>query len=90
MTDLEKQILSLIQNNDHLSEDLKQKYILSLFLMTTEEQEEYLRLVQAFDYRCKSAEKGIYMLDAEDKEKIMKTLDEVKEDMIKKMQSNPS
>ena len=88
MTDLEQKIIDLIEGNSHLSTDLKKRYILALFLMETKEQEEYLKLIQAFTYRCNAVERGIYIVKADEKEKVMKSLDEVKEDILKKINSN--
>lgn len=89
MSEIEKQIIDMIESNPHLSEELQKRYILALFLMTTKEQEEYLRLIQAFTYRCNSAEKGIYVLRADEAQKVMRTLEDVKQDIINKIQSNP-
>jgi len=88
MTDIEKQIIDLIEGNSHLSTDLKKRYILALFLMGTEEQEEYLKLIEAFTYRCKAVERGIYVVKADEKDKVMKTLNDVKEDILNKIKSN--
>jgi hypothetical protein len=88
MTDIEKQIIDLIEGNSHLSTDLKKRYILALFLMGTEEQEEYLKLIEAFTYRCKAVERGIYVVKADEKDKVMKTLSDVKEDILNKIKSN--
>ena len=88
MTDTETQIIQLIENNPHLSSDLKKRYILALFLMETKEQEEYLNLIQAFSYRCNAAERGIFVVSDDEKNKIMRTLEDVKKDIIGKIQSN--
>ncbi len=88
MTDIEQKIIDLIENNAHLSTDLKKRYILALFLMESQEQAEYLKLIQAFTYRCNAVERGIYIVKADEKEKVMKSLDEVKEDILKKINSN--
>jgi len=88
MTDIETKIIDLIENNQHLSTDLKKRYILALFLMGTEEQQEYLKLIEAFTYRCNAVERGIYVVKADEKEIIMKTLNEVKEDILNKIKSN--
>jgi CII-binding regulator of phage lambda lysogenization HflD len=88
MTDIERQIIDLIESNHHLSDDLKKRYILALFLMGTKEQEEYLRLVQAFTYRCNSVERGIFIVREDEKAKVMRTLEDVKKDIISKIQSN--
>jgi CII-binding regulator of phage lambda lysogenization HflD len=87
MTDIEQKIIDLIEGNSHLSTDLKKRYILALFLMESKEQEEYLKLIQAFTYRCNAVERGIYIVKADEKERIMKSLDEVKDDIIKKINS---
>jgi len=88
MTDIEKQIIDLIEANQHLSEDLKKRYILALFLMGNEEQREYLRLMQAFSYRCNAVERGIFIVRDDEKKKIMRTLEEVKKDILDKIHSN--
>jgi CII-binding regulator of phage lambda lysogenization HflD len=88
MTDIEKTIIDLIEGNPHLSTDLKKRYILALFLMEREEQEEYLKLIQAFTYRCNAVERGIYIVKAEEREMVMKTLEEVKEDILRKINTN--
>ena len=87
MTDIEQKIIDLIEGNAHLSTDLKKRYILALFLMESSEQEEYMKLIQAFTYRCNAVERGIYIVKADEKETVMKTLDEVKQDIIKKKKS---
>lgn len=56
--------------------------------METREQEEYLKLIQAFTYRCNAVERGIYIVKADEKEKVMKTLNDVKEDILRKIKSN--
>ena len=88
MTDIEQQILNLIENNHHLSDDLKKRYILALFLMDSKEQEEYLKLIQAFTYRCNAVERGIFVVREDEKEKVMRTLDDVKKDILDKIHSN--
>jgi len=88
MTDAEKIIIDLIETNSHLSDELKKKYILALFLMDSKDQEEFLKLFQAFNYRCNSAERGIFIVKPDEKEKVMRSLDEVKKDIISKIQTN--
>ena len=88
MNSLETKIIELIQSNKHLSEELKARYILALFLMETKEQEGYLGLIEAFNYRCNAIERGVYIVKADEKEKVMKTLEEVKEDILKKINTN--
>ena len=87
MTDIEQQIIDLIEGNNHLSEDLKKRYILALFLMEYKEQEEYMNLIQAFTYRCNAVERGIYIVKDDEKKEIMKTLNDVKEDILNKIKS---
>lgn len=88
MTDIEQKIIDLVEGNAHLSTDLKKRYILALFLMEYEEQEEYLKLIEAFTYRCHAIERGIYVVKADEKDKVMKTLNDVKEDILNKIKSN--
>jgi len=88
MTNLEQRIIDLIQGNSHLSQDLKQRYILALFLMEGKEQQEYLKLIEAFTYRCNAVERGIYIVKQEEKETVLKTLSDVKEDILKKINTN--
>jgi len=88
MTDIEKTIIDMIEGNPYLSTDLKKRYILALFLMESKGQEEYLKLIKAFTYRCNAVERGIYIVKADEKEKVIRTLKEVKEDIIKKINSN--
>lgn len=87
MTDLEQQIIDLIEGNKFLSDELKKKYILALFLMDRKEQAEYLQLVKAFDYRCGAIDRGMFILKPDEKQKLMRTLDEVKEDLLRKLHS---
>lgn len=88
MTNIEQQIIDLIQNNSHLSEDLKKRYILTLFLMETKEQGEYLKLMKAFSYRCGAVERGIYVVTEEEKKEVMRSVEAVKEDILNKIHSN--
>lgn len=88
MNELETKIIKLIKDNSHLSEELKARYILALFLMETKEQQEYLKLIEAFCYRCNAIERGVYIVKADEKEAIMKTLEDVKQDILKKINSN--
>ena len=85
MNDAEQQAIELIQNNQNLSDDLKQRYILALFLMDDKEQREYLKLLKAFSYRCEVAERGIFMVNPDEANTIMRTLDDVKKDIINKI-----
>jgi len=90
MTELEKQIIQLIQHNQHFSEELKKRYILAMFLMETDKQEEYLRLIQAFTQRCKQMDRGIFIVKPDEMNRVMKTYEQVKEDLIKKLNINSS
>lgn len=88
MTNLEKQIIQLIEQSPHLSDELKKQYILTMFLMEASKQEEYLELLQAFTHRCEEMDKGIFVVRPEDAKRIMRTYDQVKEDLVKKL-NNP-
>ncbi len=88
MTNLENKIIGMIENNCHLSEELKQRYILCLFLMETSEQEEYLKLIEAFTYRCNAVERGVYIVKANEKEIVMKSLQDAKNDILGKINSS--
>ena len=85
MTDLEKQIIQLITQCRHLSEELKKQYILAMFLMETDKQEEYLRLLQAFMSRCQQMDRGIFVVRPNEMKRVMKTYEQVKEDLIRKL-----
>lgn len=87
MTQLEQQIIALIEGNKFLSEELKKKYILALFLMDRSEQQGYLEVVKAFDYRCGAIDRGVFVLKDDDKQKLMRTLEDVKEDLLRKLHS---
>jgi hypothetical protein len=88
MTDLEKQIIQLIQQNRHFSEELKKQYILAMFLMESAKQEEYLRLLQAFTRRCQEMDRGIFIVRPDEMKRVMRTYAQVKEDLIKKLNIN--
>jgi hypothetical protein len=88
MTDLEKQILQLILQNKHFSEELKKQYILTLFLIESEKQPEYLRLIEAFTKRCEQMDRGIFIVRPDEIKRVMRTYEQVKEDLIKKLNTN--
>jgi hypothetical protein len=88
MTDIEKQIIQLIQQNRHFSEELKKQYILAMFLMESAKQEEYLRLLQAFTRRCVEMDRGIFVVRPDEMKRVMRTYAQVKEDLIKKLNIN--
>lgn len=85
MTELEKQIIELINQSKHLSEELKKRYILALFLMETEKQHEYLRLLQAFHWRCNQTDRGIFIAKPDEAKKIIRTYEQAKNDILKKL-----
>lgn len=85
MTDLEKQIIQLITQNSHFSEELKKRYILAMFLMESEKQLEYLELIKNFDKKCKETNRGIFVVNPREMRKVMKTYEEVKKDLLKKI-----
>lgn len=85
MTDIEKQIIQEITQNPYLSEELKKQYILSMFLMESEKQEEYLNLLKAFSNRCKQMERGIFVVRPSEMKRVMKTYEQVKQDLIRKL-----
>lgn len=87
MTELERQIVQLIEKNKFLSDELKKKYILALFLMARKEQEGYLQVLKAFDYRCGAIDRGMFILKADQKQKLMRSLDDVKQDLLRKLHS---
>lgn len=88
MTELEKQIIELIHKNKYLSEDLKKRYILSMFLMESDKQHEYLRLIQAFTRRCEEMNRGIFVVHPNEMKNVMRTYEEVKRDILKKINTN--
>jgi hypothetical protein len=92
MTDIETQIITLINTNPHLSDDLKKRYILALFMMETPQQEEYLKLIQGFTRRCGEVDSGIFILRKDEQEKLRVSFDEIKRDILKKIQNknNPN
>lgn len=85
MTHLEKEIIQLITQNKHLSEALKKRYILAMFLMETEKQQEYLELLKSFGKRCEETDRGIFVAHPKEMERVMKTYEEVKKDLLKKI-----
>ncbi len=88
MTDLEKIIIQEITQNPHLSEELKKQYILSMFLMESEKQREYLSLLQAFTSRCQQMDRGIFVVKPDEMKRVMKTYEQVKNDLIRKLRTS--
>ncbi len=88
MTEPEAKIIALIEKNPYLSGELKKRYILALFLMDRKDQEEYLQVMRAFDYRCNAVERGMFVLQADQEQKLMKSVQEVKEDILRKIHSS--
>lgn len=86
MTDLEKQAIDLIQNNRYLSEELKKRYTLSLFMMNSDQQKQYFMLLQGFSRRCSEVDRGLFILRADEAGELKTSFDEVKRDILKKMQ----
>lgn len=85
MSELEKQIIELINKNKYLSEELKKRYILAMFLMESEKQQEYLRLLQAFTWRCQQTDRGIFIAKPDEMKKIIRTYEQAKNDILKKL-----
>ena len=88
MTTNEAQIIALIEQNKYLSDDLKKRYILALFLMDGPHQADYLELWKAFDNRCQSIAAGNFKLDSADVKAVLRTVDEVKRELIQKIKSS--
>ena len=88
MTDIEKLIIQLITQNRHFSEELKKQYILSMFLMESDKQEEYLGLLEAFTRRCHEMDRGIFVVQPKDMNRVMRTYEQVKQDLLKKLHTN--
>lgn len=88
MTESEHQIVSLLESNPYISNELKKRYLFALFLMNDDEQKEYLEIIKAFDYRCKAVERGMYILSEDEKQGVLRSLEDVKEDILRKIHSN--
>ena len=86
MTNAEQRIIEMIERNGFLSPDLKQRYILALFLMDSPAQEDYLKLWEAFDERCKKEASKPFILEKGDIDTILRSVDEVKKELIQKIQ----
>jgi hypothetical protein len=87
MQDLEKQIIELIQNNTHLSDDLKKRYIMALFLMDSSQYVNYMKLLQGFSQKCHEVEAGLFILNADEARRMQMTFEDVKRDILKKIQN---
>jgi hypothetical protein len=88
MNSIEQQIIELINSNAYLSEDLKKRYIVALFLMEYEKQEEYLKLLQAFTRRCEEMSRGIFIVHPNEMGTMLRTYDQAKADILKKINTN--
>ena len=88
MNSIEKQVVELVQNNKFLSEDLKKRYLVALFLMEYEKQEEYLKLLQAFTKRCEEMDRGIFVVHPQETGKLLRTYEQAKEDILRKLNPN--
>jgi len=85
MNSIEKQIIDLINANQYLSEDLKKRYIVALFLMEYEKQEEYLKLLDGFTRRCEEMSRGIFIVHPAEAGTMLRTYDQAKADILKKI-----
>jgi len=88
MTDIEQRIIDLIENNQYLSNEMKKKYILALFLMEGDKQREYLKLIQALDHKCSEVSNDQFVIHANETSYIQKNFDEVKRGILKKIQED--
>ncbi|QQR83859.1 hypothetical protein IPJ72_01470 [Candidatus Peregrinibacteria bacterium] len=88
MTTLEKQIIQLITQNAHFSEELKKRYILAMFLMESDKQQEYKELLEKFTKRCEEMNRGIFVIKPSDLAKTMRTYEEVKKDLLLKLNTD--
>jgi predicted aldo/keto reductase-like oxidoreductase len=89
MNPIEKQIIDLINANRYFSEDLKKRYIVAMFLMEYEKQEEYLKLIQAFGKKCEEMDRGIFIVHPNEMGTMLRTYDQAKADILKKLNVNP-
>jgi hypothetical protein len=89
MTEIETKIIEMIQANSHLSNELKKRYILAMFLMEPDKQSHYLELLQSFDKRCDDMNRGIFVVKPQEMSKVMRSYEEVKKDILKKL-NNPN
>lgn len=85
MNNIEEDIIKLIHDSNYFSNELKKKYILAMFLMDYDEQNKFLDLLKTFIYRCKLMDRGIFIVKPDERDKVMKSYKEVKEDLIKKI-----
>ena len=85
MNSIEKTIIDLINANQYLSEELKKRYIVALFLMEYEKQEEYLKLLGGFTRRCEEMSRGIFIVHPAEAGTMLRTYDQAKADILKKI-----
>ena len=78
----------MVNTNKYLSEDLKKRYIVAMFLMEYDKQEEYLRLLQAFTRRCEEMDRGIFIVHPTEMGTMLRTYDQAKADILKKIGTN--
>ncbi|MBU1017636.1 hypothetical protein KKA33_01255 [Patescibacteria group bacterium] len=88
MTELEQRIIEIITQNRHLSEELKKRYILAMFLMETEKQREYLLLLEAFEKRCGEMDRGVFIVKPSEMKQILRTYEDAKKDILRKLNLN--
>lgn len=85
MNSIEKLIIDLINANQYLSEELKKRYIVAMFLMEYDKQEQYLKLLQAFTKRCEEMSRGIFIVHPAEMGTLLRTYDQAKADILKKI-----
>ncbi|MFC1729824.1 hypothetical protein ACFL6I_05760 [candidate division KSB1 bacterium] len=85
MTEVESLTIAAINGNQYLSEELKKRYILALFLMESDKQQDFLRLMQVFNNRCREGNRGVFVVKASEINNTMRTYDDVKQDIFRKL-----
>ncbi|MBI5421792.1 hypothetical protein HZA44_01510 [Candidatus Peregrinibacteria bacterium] len=88
MNSIESTIIELVNSNRFLSEDLKKRYIVAMFLMEYDKQEEYLKLLQAFTRRCEEMDRGIFIVHPTEAGTMLRTYEQTKADILKKIGVN--
>lgn len=78
----------MVNTNKYLSEDLKKRYIVAMFLMEYDKQEEYLKLLQAFTHRCEEMDRGIFIVHPNEMGTMLRTYEQTKADILKKIGTN--
>lgn len=88
MTDLEKQVIQVINQNKYLSDLQKKQYILTVFMMNEVELKEYLHTLMNFQSRCDEMDSGTFKVHQSESVDMMKAYNQVKEKFIKKYKNN--